>query len=786
MTMSSDTPIFNKLTLRMIAPVVLVVCAVGVGFYFFVLRTLSDYAEKEMRASLARTAKEIYDICDGNFTTLLQSGQLGDDKMVRISRALTLGSIEDYAKRHDLRLILRERKQEVLLRVRIDDALSADIAKIHKNGPAWHWRIGSEVYYFHHFDFKPWQWHIDLISDTAPFAPLIDGVKRVYGLTAVVLLLGLSVLIFALDRSLRNPVRRIIAAVREKRPPDYRGIHEFEFLSRNIAGMMTSLKEHTQWLERLYAIGTTHRGEDFFRAIARAMADTMGLDTVITRAEDEGAGFRIVAVAQPEGGCGLALDDLADGLPCELLESRSEPIVVPHGAAERFAEFKGIAACQSDCYIGLAISDRDGRTVGCTHLFGKTREIDDWDMNFIKTASRMAGSEFELMEKERDQERIREQMFRSQKLESLGMLAGGVAHDFNNLLMGIQGRASLALLEGDGGKAVVEHIRAIEEYILRASELTSQLLGFARGGKYDVKPTDINKVLEQSARMFGRTKKEIVVHTDFAPDLGTVEIDRQQIEQVFLNLFVNAWHAMPGGGDLTITTENVFLDETFPELRGNAPGPFAKISVADTGTGMDETTLKKIFDPFFSTREVGKGTGLGLSMVYGIVKNHDGVITVGSKVGQGSTFKVYLPTSDKAPHPPAPRRDRRIVQGAETILLIDDEQMILEVACSMLEKLGYRVVAANGGPQALEAMRRAGEEIDLAILDLIMPGMDGIQVFDRLKEIRPDLPVIASSGYSIDGQAEAIMRRGCNGFIQKPFDMSRLSRKIREVLDGTK
>jgi len=782
--MSSDKTIFKRLTLRMIVPVVMVVTAVGIGFYLSVLRTLSEYAEKDIRASLSRTAKEIYDICDNNFTALLQSGQIGNPKIVRIKRALTIGTIEDYAKRNNLRLLLQDSEQQVLITYQADAALLAYVNKTHQKDPIVKLRISGKIYYFHHFDFKPWEWHIDLISDTTPFSPLINRVKAVYVLTAIFLLLGISAIILVLERGLRKPVQQIISAVREKHPPEYRGIHEFEFLSQNIAQMMTSLKERTQLLERLYTIGTIRRGEIFFHSIAQAIADATGLNTVITKVDEECKGFRIVAVGEAEG-YRLQVDELLDGLPCELLINRSEPTLVRTGASEQFSEFKGIVANRAECYIGLAITDRKGRTIGCAHLFGNAREMDDWDMNIVKTVGRMAGSEFELMDKEQEQERIREQMFRSQKLESLGMLAGGVAHDFNNLLMGIQGRASMVLDEGETSQSVSEHVQAIEEYITRASELTSQLLGFARGGKYDSKPTDINVVLDHSAKMFGRTKKEIVIHTEFAKDLPAVEIDRRQIEQVLLNLFVNAWHAMPGGGNLKLMTENVLIDETYAELHGCTPGRFTKISVIDTGAGMDEATIKKIFDPFFTTRKMGRGTGLGLAMVYGIIKNHGGMITVHSTVGKGSTFAVYLPASDQTPQPETPRA-KTIVEGKETILLVDDEQMIINVASAMLKKLGYRIIVANGGHQALEAMERTGDDIDLVILDLIMPDLAGGEVFERLREIRPEVPVMISSGYSIDGEAKAIMDRGCNGFIQKPFNMSELSRKIRSILDTIK
>jgi two-component system cell cycle sensor histidine kinase/response regulator CckA len=781
LTRSLPTAFFNRLTPRMFAPVVLVVCAVGIGFYFFVLRELSDFAEQEIQTALARTAKEVYDICDRNFTKLMQSGQMNNVKAVRIGRALTLGAIEDYAKRNNLSLVLNESDKRAVLTYHVDPALVAGMTRVHPERSASTMRFNGEVYYFHHFDFKPWDWHVELVRDTTLYAPLIKRVKAVYILTAVVLLLGLSVILFALERALRSPVQRIIAAVSEKRPPDYQGIHEFEFLSRNIAGMMTSLKERTECLEHLYTIGTTNRGEFFFNNIARAIADAMGLSTIITRTKDEGNGFRTVAVAPESGGC-FKREDIDGGMPCDWIARQTEPTVVLRGAAEHFPGFKSIAGSAAECYIGLSITDRKGQPIGCVHLFGAAREVDDWDMNFIKTAGRMAGLEFELMEKEREQEQIREQMFHAQKLESLGLLAGGVAHDFNNLLMGIQGHASLMLDDRDTPQPNIEHIQAIEEYVNRAAELTQQLLGFARGGKYDVKPADINAVLDHSAQMFGRTKKEISIHTDFAPDLRPVEIDRRQMEQVFLNLFVNAWHAMPGGGKLIITTTNVFLDEAYVEPHGVVPGRYVKISVTDTGTGIDEATLKKIFDPFFTTREMGRGTGLGLAMVYGIVKNHEGLVAVHSEVGKGSTFTICLPVSNEEIVPETTDEERKL-PGSETVLLVDDEAMITEVGEKMLAKLGYRVYAARGGKEAVELFRKNHKDIKLVIMDMIMPDMSGGETFDRLREIQSDVMVLLSSGYSLDAQAQAILNRGCKGFIQKPFNMNDLSREIRKIFD---
>jgi nitrogen-specific signal transduction histidine kinase/CheY-like chemotaxis protein len=381
-----------------------------------------------------------------------------------------------------------------------------------------------------------------------------------------------------------------------------------------------------------------------------------------------------------------------------------------------------------------------------------------------------------------EKKRLEAQLQQAQKLESLGTLAGGVAHDFNNLLMGIQGRTSLMMIETESYHPHYEHLREIENYVISAAELTKQLLGFARGGKYEVKPTDLNTLITQNSRMFGRTKKEISIHRKYEDDLWMVAVDQGQIDQVLLNIYVNAWQAMPGGGDLYIQTENVTLDLNFVSPYGLPPGKYVKVSVTDTGIGMDESTLKRVFDPFFSTKTKERGTGLGLASAYGIVQNHDGIITAYSVKDQGATFSIYLPATDKSA--PAERKpDQEILGGTETILLVDDEEMILSAGRKMLEKMGYTVITAENGQKAIAAFSADQAGIDMVVLDMVMPEMSGGDTYDRLKHIDPAIKVLLSSGYSVNGQATDILNRGCNGFIQKPFDLKSFSRKIREVLD---
>jgi CheY-like chemotaxis protein len=282
--------------------------------------------------------------------------------------------------------------------------------------------------------------------------------------------------------------------------------------------------------------------------------------------------------------------------------------------------------------------------------------------------------------------------------------------------------------------------------------------------------------------MFGRTRKDINLHKKLQKDLWIAEIDQGQIEQVLLNLFVNAWQAMPEGGEIFVETSNVVLEEDYVKPFGVQPGKYVQISVTDTGVGMDEATLQRVFDPFFTTKEKGRGTGLGLASAYGILKNHDGIISVYSEKGEGTTFNLFLPRSEKEI---AEKKgtNEEVLRGSETLLLVDDEAMIIEVGKKVLDTLGYKVMVAKSGREALDIYEDNKSHIDLVILDMIMPGMGGGDAYDELKKVNPDVKVLLSSGYSINEQAHAILDRGCHGFIQKPFNMRQLSQKLREILD---
>jgi len=383
---------------------------------------------------------------------------------------------------------------------------------------------------------------------------------------------------------------------------------------------------------------------------------------------------------------------------------------------------------------------------------------------------------------EGEKKKLEAQVQQALKMDAIGTLAGGIAHDFNNLLMGIQGYTSLMLMNARPGQPCYERLKSIERQVLTGADLTKQLLGFARRGRYEVKTTDLNDLVCRTANMFGRTKKDIRIQEKYEEALWSVDVDQGQIEQALLNLFVNAWQAMPGGGTLYLETGNVVLDESYVKPYEINIGPYAKLSVTDTGVGMDEQTRLRIFEPFFTTKEMSRGTGLGLASTYGIIKGHGGMINVYSERGHGTTFNIYLPASDQGV-PPETEVRTELQAGHEAILLVDDEDIIIEVTQEILEELGYRVLIARNGEEAVEIYRENKENIDLVILDMIMPGIGGGEVYDRLKQMNSDVKVILSSGYSINGEAMDILERGVRLFLQKPFTVTDLSARIREVLD---
>ena len=370
-------------------------------------------------------------------------------------------------------------------------------------------------------------------------------------------------------------------------------------------------------------------------------------------------------------------------------------------------------------------------------------------------------------------------------MESIGTMAGGIAHDFNNLLGGMLGYASIIKMKLKPTDTIYKYVDLIEKAGERAATLTGQLLAFSRKGKYEIVPVNINDSIHNVLDMIKRTtNKNIEISCSMADNIPRIAGDPTQIEQTIMNICINAIDAMPNGGKLQIETESICLDNAFSAIHpGAKPGNYIHITISDTGHGMDKETIPRIFEPFFTTKDKDKGTGLGMSMVYGIVKNHGGYINVYSEPDKGSLFNIYFPPLTKA----LAEKEAKILtesaeRGQETILVIDDEEIIRTMFQDLLETLGYTVLLATDGEDGLKIYQDRRDEIDLVIIDMIMPKMDGKKTYLELKKINPDIKTILASGFSEDAVVQEILYAGINAFIHKPFTATELSKKIREVL----
>jgi len=407
-----------------------------------------------------------------------------------------------------------------------------------------------------------------------------------------------------------------------------------------------------------------------------------------------------------------------------------------------------------------------------------------------KAARLLPAIQRELREAEirRERRQIELRMRQLEKFEALGKLAGGVAHDFNNVVGAIMGWAELGVDRVGSDSPEAKLFRNIREQAMRAAGLTRQLLAYARRQVLEPKKIDLNHMVNETTTLLQKTiGEQIEVKMVLAPNLQTTRADPSQIEQVIMNLCFNARDAMPKGGHLLIETLNVELDSHYCDRRTDAqPGRYIQLSVSDTGTGMDPATIEKIFEPFFTTKEIGKGTGLGLATVLGIVKQHGGFVDVYSELGKGTAFRVYLPASEGAAEPLHHVDEAPVRGGAETILVAEDHEGMREMARQILETLGYHLLLARDGEEAIRQFVTYRNEISLVLLDVIMPMLDGIDVYEQICKSKADVPVIFTSGYSNHGPVlESLATRGAT-VLQKPYSAKVLARRIRDLLDKAK
>lgn len=377
-----------------------------------------------------------------------------------------------------------------------------------------------------------------------------------------------------------------------------------------------------------------------------------------------------------------------------------------------------------------------------------------------------------------DEINLQKQMEQVQKLEAVATLSGGLAHNFNNLLTVIIGLTNLMMTKIGPNHSFYTDLKEIESQVQSGRELTENLLTFTQDSVFEMQSLPLNELIRTTVDIFARTHRDIEMALDLAQDLPPVEADPGQMQQVLMNLLINAWQAMPQPGKITIHTQEVNLAEWQDPAWQLESGPYVSLAVADTGTGMDQETLEHIFEPLFTTKPLGQGTGLGLASVYHIIQKHRGAIQVRSQKGQGSTFTIYLPVSPSLPEKLTPP-ESSIVYGEGTILVVDDEPVLRRVASRLLEKLGYQVIQAEDGQMAVETFKERGPEIDLVLMDMIMPGMDGCQAVQNLRILNPEVPIILCSGYG-DGKGKTLPADV--GFISKPYTLDVLSQRVAAAI----
>jgi two-component system cell cycle sensor histidine kinase/response regulator CckA len=407
------------------------------------------------------------------------------------------------------------------------------------------------------------------------------------------------------------------------------------------------------------------------------------------------------------------------------------------------------------------------------------------DISF-RMAKLETGDALVMYEDTTEQKRLESQLLQAQKMEAVGTLAGGIAHDFNNSLQGILGYVQILLMDMKKDAPEVATLRQVERSALRASELTKQLLTFSRKVDSQLRPLDLNQEVQQVEKILRRTIPRMIdIELHLGSDLSIIHADAGQIEQVIMNLGINARDAMPNGGHLTIETKNVVLDQDYCKTHLEVtPGNYVMLSMSDNGIGMSRVTQEHIFEPFYTTKGPGKGTGLGLAMVYGIVKGHGGNIVCQSKPGEGTVFRIYFPVIEEGRESgPDEQAFAEIRGGTETILLVDDEDSIRELGGEMLRRFGYTVLVAVDGETALEIYREEKENIALIILDLIMPGMGGQKCLEKVLEIDPAQRVLIASGHSPNGSTRESLQGGASGYVKKPYELRPMLAMVRQILD---
>ncbi len=571
--------------------------------------------------------------------------------------------------------------------------------------------------------------------------------------------------------------------------------HKVDLATAEIRNLNTGLEQELAEKRRLEAqillvatsVSGSH-GESFHLDLVKHLTLATGAEAAfigeIVREED-GRRLQTLAVYL-DGAPATNLEYPLAGTPCERV-LKGELCVIPQGVQEQFSEPKFLKGMGAQGYVGAPLLDSQNRVQGLLAVIYRTpikspREA----ASLLRIFSARAAGELERRGSEAARQVLERQMQHAQKLESLGVLAGGIAHDFNNLLTAMLGHLNVAQMKLAPESPAHPHLESLERVVHRAADLTRQMLAYSGKGRFVVRPYDLNHVVREVTHLLEVSiPKKIALRFDLAPSLPPVEADAAQIQQVIMNLVTNAADAIGDReGTIRLTTGTLQLDRTYLDqvFQGQnlRPGPYVTMEVSDSGCGMPPEVLERIFEPFFTTKVAGRG--LGLSATIGILKGHRAGMRIYSEPGHGTTFKLLFPTSEAKQAEEAAQVAAPVLARKATILLVDDEEMIRDAASVVLESLGLTVVIAEDGLQAVEAVQHSDVKIDLVLMDLTMPRMDGREAFHAIRRIYPNMPVILSSGYNEQESVQSFMGRGLAAFLQKPYTLRALERTVLEVL----
>lgn len=543
--------------------------------------------------------------------------------------------------------------------------------------------------------------------------------------------------------------------------------------------------EQINRLKRLSELGIGLTGDpvDIFQSIAVMIGELIEVPVVNLSEIRDG---KLVFLSTYDNGkvASFAGTCLLSNTPCATVEETKD-LRVYQNVTELFPEAVFLKQYNAYTYCGFPALDADGRVVAVICLLDdQPHNFSEEDKYLMKILAQRIGAEIERQKILNDRKKLETQLLQAVKMEAIGRFAGGIAHDFNNLLSVIVGYTEMLLMDLPATDPIAERISIVRAAGEKAAELTQQILAFSRRQVLELRVVNMNSVIENMSKMLTRIiGEDIVLELHTLASSGTVMADSSQLEQVLMNLAVNARDAMPEGGSLIIETSDVTLDEGYAIIREEViPGRYVMLAVSDNGTGITKEMQEKIFEPFFTTKTAGIGTGLGLAMTYGIVKQHHGYIYVYSEPGKGTTFKIYLPVVQKD-GVEADKEKVPLLEGNETILVVDDDPFISKLAADLLAPLGYRLLQAKNGETALKTSDAFEGPIDVLLTDVIMPGMNGKELAQAFLLRRPGAKVVFMSGYTADVIAHRGIMEKETAFIQKPLTLYKLAGKLREVLD---